>query len=242
MKLLKIFFPLFALLFLNIASAQELKITTIDWAPYTGKDLPGQGTAIKAFKALAEKAGVNVTFEFRPTWEDAVETSKKDGYDGFYPGWPEDVIKGYFGSKDIFLSPIGFAELKSFPTSWKNLDDLKDKKIIIVKDYAYPKELTDFLAKGTTKIIKANSDIESIKMLALGTGDLFVVDPFVLFYLIDNNKDLNEYKNKIVFNSRPIKMNGLTIVLKDNAKNREIQKALEEALKVIDVQSIINQS
>jgi polar amino acid transport system substrate-binding protein len=242
MRIIRILIAMIAMINFNIAMAKDLKITTIDWAPYTGKNLSGQGTAIKAFKLLAQEAGINVTFEFMPTWEMAVETSKKDGYDGFYAGWPEDVIDGYFSSKSIFLSPIGFAEAKSSPVTWRKLEDLKGKKIIIVKDYAYPKEVTEFLDTGEVTVIKASNDIEGIKMLGLGTADLFVTDPFVLFHLIDNVPDLNKYKNKIIFNSRPIKMNGLIIVLKDNKKNREISKELDKALKVIDVQSIINRS
>ena len=86
-------------------------------------------------------------FNFLP-WERAIAVGAEDGFVGYYPAWPEDVVEGFSQSPVIFTSPVGFIEPKNKPLAWTSLADLTGKKIGIVNGYGNTKSFNDAVASG----------------------------------------------------------------------------------------------
>ena len=99
-----------AVLFSFSAQAGETwKVTSLDWQPFSGANLPEGGAGVAVLRAALKAEGIDLVVEFYP-WTRAIETAKDPAYAGVYPSWPEDVGDGFTRSTVLFKSPVGFVE------------------------------------------------------------------------------------------------------------------------------------
>ena len=74
----------FIFLFASISlsdSPKRIKITSLEWPPYSGADLELNGTAINKLARILMKYNTGLAVEFYP-WERAVIVSKSIDYEG----------------------------------------------------------------------------------------------------------------------------------------------------------------
>ena len=96
---------------LMLAESRSVKLTSLEWPPYTGQDLPEQGASIIIAKAAFMAMGYHLTVDFYP-WQRAVYKAKEGkDYIGYFPEYYAESIESEFiFSEPMGTSPLGFAE------------------------------------------------------------------------------------------------------------------------------------
>jgi polar amino acid transport system substrate-binding protein len=204
--------------------AETWKITSLDWQPYSGRNLSNQGKSIQKLRNLLEKKGIKLQVEFYP-WKRAQHIAKKNEYVGYFPAWPEEVGKGFVASPPIDTSKLGILTRTSNNLKYENIDDLFEKyKVGIVGTYSYPEPIEKAKQRHSLQIDWSPNEISLVRKLSVGRFDVALTDPKVMLFLaekegISNIKVLNaSVENKplvLAFRNDP-----------DNKKRIEILKQL----------------
>ncbi len=235
MKNIRKVFAAFTLLLLApLAVAETWNITTLEWPPFSCKACPDQGAGVKALREALKAEGIDVQFNFLP-FERAIAEAAGDGFVGYYPAWPEDVVQGFSQSPVIFTSPVGFIEPKNKPLTWNTLADLAGKKIGIVNGYGNTKSFNDEVAAGRIKVESVLSDPQNIQKVAAERLDGAFIDLFnARWFLSNEQKDL---AGSVTINPKVLEEKTLSIAL--NQKNQAKAAILTEALKKVDTMAIV---
>ncbi|WP_020408536.1 substrate-binding periplasmic protein [Hahella ganghwensis] len=233
-----------ALLFIclaNLTQADTVKLTSLDWPPYTGKSLKDSGASVAVAKAAFEAMGHTLVVEFYP-WKRAVNLAKDDpGYDGYFPEYyAEELKQDFILSEPMGSGPLGFAELKSKPVTWNSLDDLKKYRVGVVSGYVNTADFDGMVAQGQIKASEATDDSKNLLKLAAGRVDLAVVDKNVLSYLMTADPQLKSVASKLQFNSQLLEDKSLYICFKKGPRGEKLAKDFNEGLGKIDVNAIMS--
>ncbi len=227
--------------FSTLGWAQEkVKLTSLDWPPYTSAELPDQGATVAVAKAAFAAVGYELTVEFFP-WKRAVNLAKDDpGYDGYFPEYyAEELKQDFLLSEPMGSGPLGFAELSASPIQWTVLPDLAKYKIGVVSGYVNTAEFDDMSAKGTLKTSAASDDVKNLQKLLGGRINAAVVDKNVLAHLMNTVPELAEAKGKIQFNGTMLEDKQLYVCFKKGPRGEKLAKALNEGISKIDVNGIM---
>lgn len=220
---------------------KTVHLTSLDWPPYSGKDLPGNGPSIEVAKAAFAAMGYTLVVDFYP-WSRTVSlaTDPDSKYAGYFPEYYSDEVAQTFTYSDVMGNgPLGFAQRKDKPIQWSSLDDLKSVKVGVVQDYVNTAEFDARTADGRIKAQTVTSDSINLTKLARGRIDLAVVDTNVLDYLLRTDDKLVEFKDQLEFNPTMLEDKKLFVCFKKDAKNAELTKIFNEGLKKIDVAAIM---
>lgn len=230
-----------AVLLSNIGYAEQVKLTSLEWPPYTSESLKEQGASVAVAKAAFEAMGHELIVEFYP-WKRAVHLAKEDSaYDGYFPEYfSEELKKDFILSEPMGSGPLGFAELKSNPVTWNSLEDLKRFRVGVVGGYVNTAEFDEMVAKGQLKASVASDDVKNILKLASGRSDLAVVDQNVLSFLLSSDASLKSAAADIQFNSRLLEDKQLYVCFKKGPRGEKISKIFNEGLTKIDVKAIMS--
>lgn len=167
----------------SIAKAEETwTITSLEWQPYSGSKLPGDGEAIQKLRELLKTENIQLKVEFHP-WERAKLLAKNKKYFGYFPAWPEEVEKGFISSTAIDISTISLIKLKSQAIDYKKTEDLfKKYRFGIVETYDYPEELKRQFKTFPKKLNLAPDETSLLKMLEAKRFDFAITDPKVIYF------------------------------------------------------------
>jgi len=231
-----------ALVFLFISAvsyADTVKLTSLEWPPYSGKDLPNQGASIAVAKAAFEAMGHTLEVDFFP-WSRAVALAKSDdSYAGYFPE--------YFYESDNFLfsepmgeGPLGLVEQTSKPVQWESLEDLKSYQIGVVQDYVNTAELDAMIASGEITASAVTSDAQNILKVAAGRVDTAVIDSNVLDYLLANDPRVSKLHGKVRMNAKLLVTKKLYTAFKNNPAGQKWKEIFDEGLKKINVEEIMS--
>lgn len=230
------------LLLSQLSMAEKVvKLTSLDWPPYSGKTLSDQGASVAVAKAAFAAMGYTLKVDFFP-WSRAVAQAKNDksAYAGYFPEYYSDDIAKEFTYSDVMGNgPLGFVEQKSKPIHWETLSDLKPFRIGVVQDYV---NTADFDAMAAAREIKTEaviSDKNNLLKVINGRLDLAVIDKNVMEYLFKTDKALKGKKGKASFNATLLEDKKLYICFKNNAQGKEMAKIFNEGLKKIDIDAIM---
>lgn len=216
-------------------------LTSLDWPPYSGKDLPGKGPSIEVAKAAFAAMGYTLVVDFYP-WSRAVSlaTDKGSKYSGYFPEYYSDEVAQTFTYSDVMGNgPLGFAQRKDKPIKWTTLDDLKDVSVGVVQDYVNTAEFDARTADGRITAQTVTSDSTNLVKLARGRIDLAVVDTNVLDYILRTDSKLADYKDNLEFNATMLEDKKLFVCFKKDEKNAALTKIFNEGLKKIDISAIM---
>lgn len=83
------------------ASADTLRLASLEWAPYVGAQLPDQGYAASVIRAACARRGVAVEIDFLP-WARALEMARRGDYHGLFPEYYDESRKSDF----VFSAPF----------------------------------------------------------------------------------------------------------------------------------------
>jgi polar amino acid transport system substrate-binding protein len=86
------------------AEAQDkvVNISTLNWPPYAGSELPNGGATTEVVRVAFEKIGYEIDVAYRP-WKRAIDMAKKgtDGVIAYFPGYHCQHREGFVASEPI---------------------------------------------------------------------------------------------------------------------------------------------
>jgi polar amino acid transport system substrate-binding protein len=179
----------------HLLEKQAVLLAADNWQPYYGDNLPGYGPIAEIITEAFKLADYQVKIEFVP-WANLLDKVKKGKYDaGFAASSTVQREKDYYLSDLIKKSaPIVFYKRKDTTVVYRNLEDLKNYRIGVVRDYVYDPVFDN--APGLQRIA-ANSPKVNIDNLLSGRLDLVVIDERHAQYLLDKMSPVQ--KNKLEF-------------------------------------------
>ena len=182
-KLVKLYlFSLVLLLSPSLALAEELTIVTGEWAPYMGKELPGNGFLNEIVTKAYAEVGINVNFVYMP-WKrvSELEVGRYNAISSAWV-WNKEREKKWRLSEKITQGEDILVTHKNSNISWKTLGDLKPYHLGTTLGYSYGDEFDRF--KTQLMIESVPSDIINLKKVLAGRIDAFVVNRMVAASLI----------------------------------------------------------
>lgn len=214
------------------APAADYKLSTLEWAPYTGAALPGQGvvsaTIVEALKASGQRAEV----QFFP-WSRAVRLVDTDpAYLGFFPAYySRERAARYLYSDPVGRSQVVFLERTENPVKWMTYDDLQGQRIGVVRGFVNTEELDARIASKALLSEEAPDDRSNILKLVAGRVDLAVVDQQVYEHLVQTDPQLARVAQQLQVNPRVLETKNLYVCFQRTAKGAVAQRALNTGLR-----------
>jgi polar amino acid transport system substrate-binding protein len=156
------------------SAAEIITIATLEYAPWTGKNLKSNGFVNHVITEAFQRKGDTVKFKYLP-WKRGVTETKNGQYSALsYVYWSKDREKEFYLSEPISVEKIVFFHLKSNPIkNWQTLDDLKNYKFGATRGYTYTKEFWKAAESKRLRVDVTNSDIQNFKKLLAGRIDIF---------------------------------------------------------------------
>jgi polar amino acid transport system substrate-binding protein len=225
----------------NAARAEDpaVKLASLDWPPFSGETLDGQGTNTKLVKAAFKSVGYSVSVEFFP-WSRTVYMARHNpAFIGYFPEYHAASVAGNFiFSESIGKSPIGFVERVSAPVVWNTLDDLRGLTIGTVQDYVNTEEFDRMAAAGELKVELAKNDLTNVRKVLGGRIPLAVIDKNVLDYLLATVPDLTAKRSALQFNKKQLEDKDLYVCFRKGQEGEKMVKIFNEGLKKIKAEKI----
>lgn len=202
---MKLWLSLLCLILLPFSlNAETWKITSLEWPPYSGKNLEGNGTAIEALRQTLKKKNIELIVEFYP-WERAQSYASQPDYVGYFPAWPEEVSEGFVGSEGVQNSSIGVLFRKGENVVWNSVEELFSKyKVGLVKSYVYPQVIQDASAAHPNNVEPASNEVTMLKKLNGGRMDAAITDPKVMLYYATEEKIGNVEVSPTILEEKPL--------------------------------------
>ncbi|NQD36445.1 transporter substrate-binding domain-containing protein [Permianibacter sp. IMCC34836] len=222
-------------------AGKQIKLSSLDWPPYTGPALADKGATAAVVKAAFEAAGYSVQIDFFP-WERAVAMASdaSSGYAGYFPEYySADIAKDFLFSEPVGNGPLGLAQNKEAPISWNTLDDLSKLKVGVVQGYVNTEGFDANVAAKKQTVEAVTSDAQNLNKVAAKRIPVAIIDQNVMNYLLGNDASLAAAKGKLEFNSKVLEDKKLYICFRKGPQGEEYAKALAEGLKKIDVAAIV---
>lgn len=222
-------------------AAKQIKLTSLDWPPYTGPTLADKGATAAVVKAAFEAAGYTVIIDFFP-WERAVAMASdaNSGYAGYFPEYySADIAKDFLFSEPVGNGPLGLVQNKEAPVTWSSLDDLAKLKVGVVQGYVNTDGFDANVAAKKQPVEAVTSDAQNLNKVAAKRIPVAIIDQNVLNYLLNNDASLAAAKGKLEFNGKVLEDKKLYICFRKGAQGEEYAKALADGLKKIDVAAIV---
>ena len=225
-----------------LVQADSVKLTSLEWPPYTGEALVQQGASVAVAKAAFKAVGHELTIEFFP-WKRAVAYGKDNpDYDGYFPEYYAESLKQDFVLSDAMgTGPLGFAHKSDKSISWSKLEDLKAYKIGTVSGYVNTTEFDAMAEQNLLKVSAASSDLKNLQKLLAGRVDLAVIDSNVMEYLLSTESVLAGKASALTFNPTPLENKDLFICFKKNERGRKLAEEFNQGLQKIDVSQIMRE-
>ena len=223
------------------ADEMSIKLTSLEWPPFSGTQLPGLGASVAVTRAAFGAAGIGLELEFYP-WQRAVKTGlESPGYAGYFPEYFSESLKGQcLFSDPAGQSPLGFVERKDAPVVWNTLNDLTKVTIGTVAGYANTDEFDRLVKDGKIKVEAVVDDITNIRKVASSRVRLAVIDRNVLDYLLSSEPSLADVKRKLQFNEHALEMKKLYVCFRKDAIGVAAKQRFDDGLSKINVQAIID--
>jgi polar amino acid transport system substrate-binding protein len=168
--------------FSYLASADSLRIVSSEFIPHNGEHLPNQGYAIQMLREIFASQQQEVHFEFLP-WPRALLQAKEGEAVAIVTIWYSAERAKYLNyPTPLYSNKVMLYHNKQRPVVFTQLDQLPATKLRLgmVRGYSYP----EVIEQLPFDKVEVNTDLESLKMLALGRVDLVVCEQQVAEYIL----------------------------------------------------------
>ena len=210
--------------------SETLKLTTVDWQPFYGQDLPEKGFFSAIAREVFKRAGYDIKIEFQP-WKRALELTKKGNYDGLLGSYyNEERTEHFIYSDKVFENKDVFISKNKDLVLYKALSELKSYQIGSGRGYTY----SDELKQNGFNIIETNDDLHSLRMLLKDRVDLVLMSEVHFKYLLEHDLDLFAKQEELFVLNMPFRVHSLYCpILKKRENSEEIVARFNEALSEI---------
>jgi polar amino acid transport system substrate-binding protein len=215
----------------SAAAEQTVRLTSLDWAPYTGSSLPGGGETTQLLRQVFAEMGYQLQVDFLP-WHNAIAQvrSGANGHLAYYPEYPLQDPKLLL-SGAIGYSELGLVEPVEKPLLLTSFLALGKYRFGVVQDYLNMAELDRLIAAKTLWPRVNGSDKDNILQVARGELDAAVIDKRVLQYLLKYDAEVQAAATgKVQFSQSLREHKSLHLVFLANKKNRKLVQQFNQQL------------
>ncbi|NKD88117.1 ABC transporter substrate-binding protein [Haematospirillum sp. 15-248] len=226
-----------------VSHAGELRLSTLEWPPYTGEALPGAGAAAIVLQEAAKHGGDTFSAAFYP-WQWAVRIGlESTGYVGYFPEYmSRDLDSQCLFSKPIGIGPLGFAQRRDRPLFWNTLDDLASVPIGTVSGYVNTADFDARVAAGRLSTDTAIDDVSNLRKVIAKRVVAAVVDHNVMAYLLKTDSSLIAEGDVLEFNSQILENKTLHVCFRKTDEGEAARARLDAALSALDVSTIFEKA
>jgi polar amino acid transport system substrate-binding protein len=216
-----------------------LKLTSLEWPPYTGSKLAGQGATAAVVRAALAAMGHRVDIAFYP-WNRATALIRgRSEAVAYFPEYRSQQAGTEFLLSDpIGEGPLGFAEHADAPVRWENLDDLARYQVGVVVGYANADGFDERVRQGRQQVDQASSDRRNLIKLAARRVPLALIDKRVFDYLIVHDAEVAAVAPKLRFNARVLESKQLYLCFRRGPEGERLRRLFNAGLKKIDVDAV----
>jgi polar amino acid transport system substrate-binding protein len=214
------------------AWAADYKLSTLEWAPYTGAGLPGKGLVSATIADALTMSGYSVEVQFFP-WSRAVRlVDSGPAYVGFFPAYySRERAARYLYSDPVGRSQVVFLERTDNPVRWLSYDDLQGQRIGVVRGFVNTEALDARLASKVLLSEEAPDDRSNILKLVAGRVDLAVVDLQVYRHLVQTDPQLARVTTQLQVNPKVLEVKNLYVCFQRTPAGAIAQRALNTGLR-----------
>ena len=212
-----------------------IRLTSLEWPPYAGASLAKGGDTTAVVRSALLAMGYQLEVAFFP-WQRAIALAQRPSrYAGYFPEYySEDVARRCLLSDPVGSGPVGFAQLRAQPVNWRTLEDLVPFRIGVVQSYVNSTDFDLRVAQQKQTVDVARDDTQNLRKLAAGRIDLAVVDQRVFHFLMQNEPQLQPYRQMLSFNARPLDIKQLYICFRPDAEGTQLRGLVNAGLKKIN--------
>ncbi|MEQ6885702.1 transporter substrate-binding domain-containing protein [Salicola sp. Rm-C-2C1-2] len=220
------------------AQAETIQLTSLEWPPYTGSELPQQGASMAVVDAAFDAMGHDLEVQFLP-WQRAVDQAQQDNaIAGYFPEYyAESLEEDFIFSDSIGTGPLGLVENMDQPMEWSSLDDLTDHTIGTVSGYVNTAEFDAMAERGEIETQPVTNDATNLRKVAGGRIPLAVIDSNVFDYLVSDQ--LSNLEGKLQMNDKLLEQKELYVAFSRNDQGERMAEILNKGLKKIDQEKIM---
>lgn len=212
--------------------ADEVKLTTLEWPPYSGSLADNGFSAVvvrEAFKAM----GHTVSIEVLP-WQRAVKNARDEpDVAGYFPEYPAE-LDGFALSDPIGESPLGLIVPADKPVADISPAGLSRLKLGVVNGYVNAKPVAEALSTGALRVEGVVDDETNIKKVAAERIDAAEIDRYVFSYLMRSVPALAPLQDKVAFGP-VLEAKTLHVAFSTKPEGRRWAAVFADGLKKIDV-------
>lgn len=211
-------------------------MATLEWPPYAGSALPGQGTVIQRVRAALATQGQKLEVTFLP-WQRALLLVDQDaGFVAYGPAYQDSERSLHFyTSQEVGYGPLGLAYHKEKPIHWQTLADLQQYRIGVVRDYVNTAEFDSAVKAGLQPVDEADADRQNLLKLAYGRVDGVLIDLKVMQYWMDHDTQLRPFLDRLVASPKVIEKKALYINFHRDAEGKHWRDVLNKGLEALRV-------
>lgn len=210
---------------------QTVRLTSLDWAPYTGAALPEGGETTRLLRQVFAEIGYQLQVDFLP-WSNAVNqvVSGVNGHLAYYPEYPVQDSKLLL-SGAIGYSELGLVESVEKPLLLTNFLALANYRFGVVQDYLNMSELDRLITANRLRPKINMSDKDNVLQVARGELDAAVIDKRVLQFLLKHDADIKVIAaGKVQFSQSLQEHKSLHLVFLANNENRKLIQQFNQQL------------
>ena len=165
-----------------VNAEQIVKLSTINWEPYTGQNLPDHGFFSELVTESLAKVGYRVVYGYRP-WPRALKEAKDGKVDGVMNAyWKQDRTEFLSYPDVVWKVKEEFIALQKNPISFNGkLSSLKGYKIGVLNQSAQAAEI-EFADVKTEPV---SDQLQNVKKLLAERIDAIVIPRSIFFYHLE---------------------------------------------------------
>jgi polar amino acid transport system substrate-binding protein len=154
-------------------AGEQLKLTTGEYAPYTGENLPNGGPHTEVVRHALAKSGYGATFTFLP-WKRGYERAARGEFSGTFPYVRNsDRENEFLFSTPYFTVTRNLFYLAKSGVNPDDLSTLKGKQLCVPLGFNLAPELSVMVERKELLIQAPPSLANCVDMLGLGRVDAF---------------------------------------------------------------------
>ncbi|MBE0495671.1 MAG: transporter substrate-binding domain-containing protein [Campylobacterales bacterium] len=234
MKLLNLF-----LLSVSLVCAQTIKMTSLEWPPYSGKELPEQGLSVAIAKRAFAAMGYTLEMDFYPWRRALLLAGNSEEYHGYLPEYRAlELDSACLFSHSMGKSHLGMVERKNKPLAWESVADLGHYTIGTVQGYVNTHAFDTMANQGLLRTEASVSDVLNIKKVLSERIDAAIIDRDVLAYFLATDSTFADQGNLLQFHSKLLEEKDLHACFQKNEKGRHLAHIFNQGLEKIDITAI----
>jgi polar amino acid transport system substrate-binding protein len=221
--------PLMVLFFAFSAYAEPLSLSTLEWPPFVGRDLPDHGTTSARVRSICAVAGLAPRLSFLP-WKRVLLEARSGLAQGYFPEYRSaDREKEFYFSKAVGCSVVGLVHRRDITLDWTSLEDLASYRLGVVDGYVNTEEFDRLVDMGILFPVKCNSDEMALRILEAGRIDAAVMDRAVFRHLSGSLEPMQK-PSPLVFAAKILTVHSLHVCFPRTPAGKALVERFDRAI------------